>query len=44
MNRKYIGIMWALLALVLTIVCLHQRETIEKQQQQAIRILWKDCQ
>ena len=31
MNHKYIGIMWALLALVLTIVCLHQRETIEKQ-------------
>jgi len=43
MNRKYIGIMWAILALVLTIVCVKQRETIEKQTQ-LIRTLWRDCQ
>ena len=43
MNRKYIGVMLALLVLVLTVVCVHQRETIEKQRQ-TIRILWKDCQ
>ena len=43
MNRKYISIMLAVLALVLTVVCVKQRETIEKQRQ-AIRILWKDCQ
>ena len=43
MNRKYVGIMWAILALVLTIVCVKQRETIERQQQ-LIRTLWTDCQ
>jgi hypothetical protein len=42
MNRKYIGIMWAILAIILMIVCVKQRETIDKQQQ-LIRVLWKDC-
>ena len=43
MNRKYIGAMLAILALILTIVCLHQRETIERQSQ-LIQTLWRDCQ